>query len=183
MTADPAYRPAITLVAALLLTACAPDRTPTWAADTLHLQPAEGGQGMTGFATWTLYGPRWEASPRERFYACAMVVELELEPCTSPACSTCPECTHAWDVSGTLADSDCEQDHALPELRGLALAPLDPELAGDPRFADGRLGTWTRYSDGDWVAHGWADFGGPEPDPVPDEPSLTGWPAWAWPLE
>lgn len=154
---------------------CSPDRTPTWAADAIEV-PVQiaGSDRVIGFQTWTVYGPDWSKRAAERHFVCAVVVEIELTPCDE-ACVPCAECDQTWSVDGVGMDSDCDQELALPTLTGFGTGGLAAELADDPRVGSAANGSWVRYDDEVWLAHGWVDA-------QDGAPPLVARPALAWPL-
>jgi len=155
--------------------ACAPDLTPTWATDTLHIEASA--DGVYGFHTWTVYGERWDRRRGERHHACTLVFEVEL----SGGAEACDGCERTWVATESLADSDCDPDWAWtpPDLQGLAIGPVAPVIAGQDPWPDATLGTFARYDGEDWVAHGWAI---PESQVEGATVPLTAWPAWTWPV-
>lgn len=172
------FRPSHVVLLGLALTACSPDRTPTWAADTVHVQPAVDGDGLVGFQTWTVYGPRWADAPNERFYACAIVIQLDLTACDT---CDCADCDRTWTAVETARDSDCDTaPDALPVLTGFGTGALPASLEGDDRHAGATVGSFVQYDQGDWLAHGWVESDADD-DPAAAS-TLTAWPAWAWPL-
>jgi len=167
----------IRLTLCLLLAGCTPDLTPTWAADTVHLEASP--DGVVGFHTWTLYGPAWDKGRRPRHHACTLVYQVDL----TGSEDRCEGCERVWTADERLTDSDCADDVTWlpPQLAAIGVGDLDPELVGGDPWPDASLGSWVRYDDGDWLSHGWA---------IPEEPPLsqvslpaTAWPAWTWPVD
>jgi hypothetical protein len=178
------------LVGGLLLTVaatsgCAPDRAPTWAADSLWITVDPDG-GFQALQTWSVYGPRWDRNHRQRHFACAVVVALTLEPVDEG----CAGCALSWEVvEGRRTDTDCDgepiPDAALPTALGVG--PIAAELADEGPVDGLEAGTWIRYDGTAWTAHGWA-WPGIDAAPAtadtldPTQEGITGWPAWAWDL-
>ncbi|MFK7926576.1 MAG: hypothetical protein AB8H79_00190 [Myxococcota bacterium] len=158
-----------------LMVACTPDLTPTWATDTMHVEASA--DGVYGFHTWTFYGERWDKRRGERHHACTLVFEVAL----TGGSDSCEGCERTWIATESLADSDCDPAWTWdpPQLNGLAVGPVAPEIAGQAPWPDAVLGTFAQYDDSDWIAHGWAI-----PESQIDEATvpLTGWPAWTWPV-
>lgn len=163
------------LLCCLALPACAPDLTPTWAADTVHVEA--NADGVEGFHTWTLYGPDWDKRRGERHHSCTLLFEVRLTGATE----ACTDCERTWTATESLTDSDCPEDltWSPPTLSALGVGPVDAELMGAEPWPDATFGSWVRYDDGEWISHGWA---------IPEDPDelglpLTGWPAWTWPVQ
>jgi hypothetical protein len=135
----------------LLVAACTPDRTPAWAYDPLWIEPVDG-DALHGFETWQLYGPSWPKHYNDKFYACSVVVELDGEPIE---CDAEPGCTHAWEVVGEVAQSDCDAglagDPLFLSLGRVAIGGLDtgPDVAWPGQTSVG----WADYGNG-WEVHG-----------------------------
>jgi hypothetical protein len=133
-----------------LLAACAPDLTPSWVFDPLWTQQ-DGIDGLYGFQTWEVFGPKWDRKHSDRHYVCAVVVELVGE---ATDCDAEPECTHAWTLESTLVESDCDptmvQDPLFVSLERVALgAPATGEVPYPGETATG----WADYGNG-WEVHG-----------------------------
>jgi hypothetical protein len=137
----------------LILAACSPDLTPSWAWDPIWLEPVDDG-GVHGFETWQIYGPNWPSHQNDRNYVCAVVVELTGAP---TACDEVDGCAFAWDVTVTPAQSDCaegfDQDPLFQSLQRLGFGPpsTDPEAPWPGQtteaYADYGNG-WEVYGDG-----------------------------------
>ncbi|MEQ1570196.1 MAG: hypothetical protein ABMA64_31470 [Myxococcota bacterium] len=144
------------------LVGCAPDLTPAWAYDPIWLEPS--GDGVHGFQSWEVFGPKWPASYNDRHYVCAVVVELDGVP---TECDAEPACAVAWEVTPTLAQSDCGEaglgdDPLFASLGKLALggAATGEEIGWPGKTSVG----WADYGNG-WEIHGEAypevlDLGG-----------------------
>lgn len=165
-----------------LLGACQADTDPAWALDPLWIEPAAA--DLYGFQTWQVYSEKWRDRPDDRFYLCAVVVELvgtETEPC--------PGCTRSWTVEPTLLESDCapaiEREELFLSLRGVGIGDLGRgEAAEHPGLTSAGFAD---YGDG-WETHGQAwpaalDAGEPVDDGAWDgEQPFTLWPDAIWPL-
>lgn len=135
----------------VLLAACAPDLTPAWAWDPIWLEPSEA--GVHGFQTWQLYGPKWAEDPDEKFYACAVVVELDG---AATACDAEEGCEHAWDVTGALLETDCPDPALADDPLFVSLARLalgGPATGEDVPFPGATSVGWADYGNG-WEVHG-----------------------------
>ncbi len=165
----------------LFLAACAPDLTPTWGFDPITLEP--DGAGAYGFQTWQVYGEKWAEKPKDKFYVCAVVVELAAEP------GACPECTVGWTVTSTFVESDCPTELAenpvFTSVVGIGLGgpSPNPEAPHPGLTVEG----WIDYGSG-WEVHGDAwpealDAGGTAVDATWDGSRVfTFWPGALWPL-
>lgn len=167
------------LLGALLLAGgCAPDLTPARATDTMWFEPS--GDGATGFVTWNVYGPGFARRGSDRHHICAVVQAVDLAPSATP----CPTCQISFDVTSTTpVEGDCEGFDLPSELTlaGVGFGPLDSELTSEEPWPEAEGGSWVRYADGSWTAHGWAlPEGAPSTAAPWDGASpLTAWPAWA----
>ena len=167
---------------ALGLVACSPDPgAPFWALDPIALYPE--GDGVEGIQTWELFGEKWGRRFAEKWYVCSVVVEFE-----GTATDLCEGCTHAWDVTPTVAESDCPEGTADdPHFVGLTHVGLGggpPDVdAKDPHPGD-TSGAWADYGDG-WLSYGWAyaealDHDEDGPATWDGTAPFALWPAWAW---
>jgi hypothetical protein len=169
------------LLLAPCFAACAPDLTPTWGFDPIYLEP--DGQQVYGFETWQIYAEKWAKKPVDRYYVCAVVVQLEGTP------SSCPDCTVAWNVTAELVESDCagtlSEDPLFTSVIGLGLG--EPSTNPDAPHPDLTVVGWVDYGSG-WEIHGDAwpeilDSGGVAADAEWDgEKAFTFWPGALWPL-
>jgi hypothetical protein len=143
------------------LLACAPDLTPSWAWDPIWIEP--DGEGIHGFQTWQVYGPRWADRPKDRFYTCAVVVELAGQPVE---CDAAPGCGAAWDLELAPLETDCAgalaEDPLFLSLRRLAVGgPVADDEAAWPGLTSAGFADYG----GGWIPHGQAyaealDYGG-----------------------
>lgn len=136
----------------LLLVACAPEppSAPAWAYDPIWLEPAAA-EGVHGFQTWELFGAGWEKRYDDRYYVCAVVVEVT----GVPAACDVDACTEAWSVTVAPADTDCDPELALDplfsSLLGVALGGPAPDESA-PWPGQTTVG-WADYGNG-WEVHG-----------------------------
>ncbi|MFT7518471.1 MAG: hypothetical protein ACI9MC_000602 [Kiritimatiellia bacterium] len=167
----------------LLLTGCSADPTPTWATQSLWIGPSDGA-GITGFHTWSIYGPNFERRGRPRHFVCSMVFQLTLQD------DHCDDYTSCWRVAEELVDTDCD-GVVLPTdltLSAVGLGEISPELAGQDPYPLADAGSYVRFGEGPWLAHGWAFPGDATESSVPtfqfdDFGQMSAWPAWSYPLQ
>ncbi len=167
-----------------VLGACKADTTPAWALDPIWIEPGVApAADLHGFQTWQVYGEQWRVRPDERYYSCAVVVEL-----TGTETEPCPDCTIAWTVDATLLESDCplavQADPVFLSLRGLGIGELTGGAAEHPGLTSAG---YADYGAG-WEPHGQAwpaalDAGEPVDDGGWDGVApFTLWPDAIWPL-
>jgi hypothetical protein len=185
---DNPMRSLLPLVPMAALSACKQDETPALAFDPIWVEPV--GEDIHGFETWQIYTDRWAKHDKEKFYVCAVVVELEGTP-TAPG-DGCRGCALAWDVTPTVIDSDCADrltdDPGFLALTRLAIGDVGNGLDADNPYPAKAQGGWADYGTGEWEAHGWAypesldtrgqaasaDWDGDQP--------FQFWPAFYWDL-
>ena len=139
------------MLAAALLVGCAPRGPVAWGSDPIWLAQADEG-GVYGFQTWRLYRDGWQRKQRDRFYACAVLVELSGDP-TEP----CDGCSHAFGVSAAVIESDClegmQDDARFTGLTALALGQLGS--TADSPYPSQSYDSHADYGYG-WEPHGLA---------------------------
>lgn len=162
----------------LLAAGCAP-ATDGWFVDTWWLEPVAEG-GASGLLTRQVLDGRWDRRQLPRHHVCATVYAVAGTPGAG-----CDACEVAWSVSTQALDSDCGLEvEPGPPPTAVGLGALDAEIAGSEPYPTATAGSWARYDDGPWVAHGWAIRGGGE-DASDGEHAwdgahpVTAWPAWA----
>lgn len=162
----------------LLLAGCAAPDGEGWVTETWWIEPSSQASA-TGLLTLQQFEPRWARRERRRHHRCVALFEIALSP-TAP----CDGCDVAWQVQADLADTDCADPLPLAPPVALGIGDIGRDLRDAPPYADVEQGTWVRYDDGPWLAHGWAFRGSPDAPETSTpawngEHAVTGWPAWA----
>ena len=132
-----------------LLCACSPSAVPAWALDPVWLEP--NGKEVYGFQTWQVYSEKWREHPDDRYFLCAVVVELSGTPAGAP----CPECAVSWDLQTALLETDCAPDTSSDplflSLRSIGIGPIaDTQDAEHPGL------TSSAHAD---YGYGWEPYG------------------------
>lgn len=142
---------------------CSTDLTPSWAFDPIWIEPAPN-DGVHGFQTWQIYGPKWPKNYADRHYVCSVVTELEGVP---TACDADPDCAWAWEITPSVLETDCAEpgyaeDALFVSLERLALG--GPSVEKDTPWPGFTSVGWADYGNA-WEIHGEAypealDLGG-----------------------
>ncbi len=165
----------------LLLLACQPDRTPTWAFDPVWITPVAA--DILGFQSWQIYGEPWRDNPDARFYVCGVVVQLDGTP------TACDDCIAAWETTATVVETDCPDaiasDPLFTSVVAVGIGEASPD-AEAPYPGSSAIG-WIDYGFG-WEEHGWAwpaalDEGGSGTVPWDGTEPYQLWPRSIWPLD
>lgn len=137
----------------LLLAACRPDLTPSYAFDPIWIAPEAGADepgSIHGFQTWQVYGPDWPRRYADKHYTCSVVVELWGVP---TACDADETCNFAWETAPEVRQTDCEP--AQLAERELFLSLRKVALGGEAKgTAEGLAVPWPGVT-----STGWADYG------------------------